>query len=381
MTQRTRRARPTAGESQTRLDGMFRKFDTPEPVHLISAGGTIEFEWDRRKDGHSIGTDSLLPAYVSSLQPHTEFSFGTACLKDSRDVNQKDRRAMRDMILESSHKRVLIAHGCFTIPDTAEYLLDELPPDHGKTVVLFGSRDPLKEMLSEGPFNLGFATAASSVLDPGVYIAMEGRLFNANEVMVDKERRFTEEHRDAGQALDRLESIFGRFTASEIVHMIRTGGTIESRWEPTKDTAVVDTNPWLQVYIERMKLQLGFVYTTVCLKDSRDISYRDRKDILRAITASDNRRIVIPHGTYTMPDTGQFINEKLPEGHDKTVVLFGSMIPLNGFVPSDAPFNLGFATGAVLVLEPGVYLGMNTRIFNVEDVNKNREKGRFEEAE
>src|SRR3989338_7976667 len=367
--------RPTVREAQADLDSMFRKFDNPEPVHLISAGGTIEFEWDRRKDGHSIGSESLLPVYVRSLQPHTEFSFGTACQKDSRDVNQKDRRRMLDMTLESPHKRVLIAHGCFTIPDTAEYLLDELPPDHGKTVVLFGSRDPLKEMLSEGPFNLGFATAASSVLDPGVYIAMEGRLFNANEVMVDKERRFREEHRDAEQALDRLESIFGRFTASEIVHMIRTGGTIESRWEPTKDTAVVDTNPWLQVYVERMKLQLGFVYTTVCLKDSRDISYRDRKDILRAITTSDNRRIIIPHGTYTMPDTGQFINEKLPEDHDRTVVLFGSMIPLNGFVPSDAPFNLGFATGAVLVLEPGVYLGMNTRIFNVEDVGKNREKG------
>lgn len=374
-------SRPVAREAQARLDKLFDKFDRPRPVHLISTGGTIEFQWDRRKDCMAIGSESVLPPYIQTLKPYTKFDFTTVCLKDGREITQKDRRNIRDTVLASPHERILISHGCFTAPDTAEYLLDELPADHGKTVVVFGSKDPFTELLSEGPFNFGFATACSEVLDPGVYVAMEGRIFKAGEVSVDRTKTFEEGAINAEEAQARLDSIFGKLNKPETLHVVRTGGTIESRWEPTLDTAVTDVNPWLQIYLERINLQLALQFTTACLKDSRDITYKDRKQIVEAIISSAARKVTVPHGTYTMADTGQFINERLPEDHDKTVVLFGAMIPLNGFVPSDAPFNCGFATGAALVLRRGVYVAMNTRLFNAEDVEKNRSEGRFGEAE
>ncbi|MBS3067570.1 asparaginase [Candidatus Micrarchaeota archaeon] len=368
-------------EAQTHLDKLFEKFDKPRPVHLISTGGTIEFQWNRKKDCMAIGSESVLPPYIQSLKPYTTFDFTTVCLKDGREITQKDRRNIRDTVLASSHERILIAHGCFTAPDTAEYLLDELPANHGKTVVVFGSKDPFAELLSEGPFNFGFATACSEILEPGVYVSMEGRIFRAGEVSVNSTRAFEEGAITADEAQQRLDSIFGKLNKPETLHVVRTGGTIESRWEPTLDTAVTDVNPWLQIYLERIGLQLKLQFTTACLKDSRDITYRDRKQIVEAITSSQAKKVIVPHGTYTMADTGQFINERLPEDHDKSVVLFGAMIPLNGFVPSDAPFNCGFATGAALVLKAGVYVAMNTRLFNAEDVEKNRSEGRFEEAE
>ncbi len=373
-------ARPSAKEAQAGLNKLFEKFDKPRPVHLISTGGTIEFQWNRKRDCMAIGNRSVLPTYVEGLKPYTRFDSTTVCLKDGREITQKDRRTIRDTVVNSPHERVLIAHGCFTAPDTAEYLLDELPKNHSKTVIIFGSKDPFSDLLSEGPFNFGFATACSEVLEPGVYVAMEGRIFKAGEVSVSKAKAFEEGQISAEEAQSRLESIFGRLNKPEIVHVVRTGGTIESRWEPTLDTAVTDVNPWLQIYLERIELQLALQFTTACLKDSRDISYKDRKAIVDAITSSPARKVIVPHGTYTMADTGQFINERLPDDHDKTVVLFGSMIPLNGFTPSDAPFNLGFATGASLVLRPGVYVAMNTRLFNAEDVEKNRGEGRFEDV-
>lgn len=372
--------RQTARDAQASLDRLFEKFDNPRPVHLISTGGTIEFQWDRKRDCMAIGKESALPPYLKALKPYTKFDFTTACLKDGREITQKDRRNIRDLVVGSPHDRVLISHGCFTAPDTAEYLSDELPANHGKTVVIFGSKDPFSELMSEGPFNFGFATACSEVLEPGVYVAMEGRIFKAGEVSVDRTKNFQQGDISAEVAQARLDSIFGRLNELTGVHVVRTGGTIESRWEPTLDTAVTDVNPWLQTYIERIGLQLEWEFTTACLKDSRDITYKDRKAIVNAVTSSQQRKVIIPHGTYTMADTGQFINERLTEDHDKTVVLFGAMIPINGFVPSDAPFNCGFATGAALVLRPGVYVAMNTRLFNAEDVEKNRGEGRFEGA-
>ena len=62
---------------------------------------------------------------------------------------------------------------------------------------------------------------------------------------------------------------------------------------------------------------------------------------------------------------------------DKTVVLVGSLSPAR-FKGSDAEFNIGFAMGAVQALPPGVYITMNSRIFNPEEVKKSRDANRFE---
>jgi L-asparaginase len=76
-----------------------------------------------------------------------------------------------------------------------------------------------------------------------------------------------------------------------------------------------------------------------------------------------------------MVETAQFL------GHHvigKTLVLVGAMIPYT-FGASDALFNLGCAFSAVQVLDPGVYITMNGKIFHWDNVRKNKESGEFEE--
>ncbi len=75
-----------------------------------------------------------------------------------------------------------------------------------------------------------------------------------------------------------------------------------------------------------------------------------------------------------MVDTARVLAERVP---DKTIVLTGAMIPI-AFGSSDGLFNLGGALTVVQVLPPGVYVAMNGRVFDWDDVRKNAATGVFE---
>lgn len=103
-------------------------------------------------------------------------------MKDSRDINSADRRAMLRAILRSSEKQIIITHGTYTMPETARYLQTQLGAVK-KTVVLTGSFIPLIGFAdSDGPFNIGFALAQVAHLSPGVWICMNGQVFKPQNV-------------------------------------------------------------------------------------------------------------------------------------------------------------------------------------------------------
>ena len=61
----------------------------------------------------------------------------------------------------------------------------------------------------------------------------------------------------------------------------------------------------------------------------------------------------------------------------KTIVLTGAMVPY-AVTGSDAMFNLGCAFSAVQLLDPGVHIVMNGRVFPAGSVRKNTDLGVFE---
>ena len=78
-----------------------------------------------------------------------------------------------------------------------------------------------------------------------------------------------------------------------------------------------------------------------------------------------------------MVETAKFIEERISD-IQKTVILVGSIIPLDGFYQSDAPFNLGYAIAQVQSKPYGIYICMNAQCFTPQQVMKNKEIGRFE---
>lgn len=115
-------------------------------------------------------------------------------------------------------------------------------------------------------------------------------------------------------------------------------------------------------------------HEVIMLIDSLDMTDSNRQEILEAILSRSEERIIVTHGTSTMPETAEFLKGKV-EG--KTIVLTGAMRPFSLF-QSDAPFNLGAAVTAARVLPSGVYIAMNGEIFEAGKVEKNVEAGRFQ---
>lgn len=129
-------------------------------------------------------------------------------------------------------------------------------------------------------------------------------------------------------------------------------------------------------FIKSLKLYEKVEFTEVCLKDSRELTKKDLQTILKTIEKSPYKKIIITHGTYTMPDTARYLKNNLTR-KDQTIVFTGSMIPLLGFTPSDAPFNLGYAIGKIQDLSAGIFVCMNGKVFLPEEVAKLLYEGKF----
>jgi L-asparaginase len=155
------------------------------------------------------------------------------------------------------------------------------------------------------------------------------------------------------------------------IDLIITGGTISKVYNELTGELVCDASHIHDILeIGRSKVDINI--KTLMLKDSLDMDENDREMILTTCNHSSSH-IIITHGTDTIVQSAK----KLSSIRDKTIVLTGAMIPY-AFKNSDAVFNLGVAVGAVSVLNSGVYICMNGKIFEWDGVVKNKELGIFE---
>ncbi|MFH1218246.1 MAG: asparaginase domain-containing protein [Candidatus Peregrinibacteria bacterium] len=136
------------------------------------------------------------------------------------------------------------------------------------------------------------------------------------------------------------------------LHTVATGGTLDSKWEPSKDTAVPNDESIVPRYFENVRLpQHNVTHETVCLKDSRDIDADLQDKIAAVIAESIYKKILAVTGTYLMPDFARGVKEhpasKRFKQMRKRVVLTGSGTPMNGYLRSDGGFNLGMGTAVL----------------------------------
>jgi L-asparaginase len=158
------------------------------------------------------------------------------------------------------------------------------------------------------------------------------------------------------------------------IRIFVTGGTFDKEYnEITGHLFFKDTHLPEMLRLGRSRLDVR-IYTLMMI-DSLDMTDRDRETIAGHCEKAEEKLILITHGTDTMADTARVLASK---GIGKTIVLTGAMIPYK-FGSSDGLFNLGSAMAFVQALPPGVYVAMNGRIFNWDNVRKNRETGEFEE--
>lgn len=146
-------------------------------IHLYTTGGTIDKIYHDANSEFAVG-DSLLPELLEEANVTVPWRVTGLLRKDSLELTDADRQTLRDAVAACPEQRVIVTHGTDTMAETAA-VLTSIP---GKTIVLFGSMQPARMRRSDAVFNLGYAVAAVGLLPPGVYVAMNGEVFEAGKV-------------------------------------------------------------------------------------------------------------------------------------------------------------------------------------------------------
>ncbi|WEK35057.1 MAG: asparaginase domain-containing protein [Candidatus Pseudobacter hemicellulosilyticus] len=159
------------------------------------------------------------------------------------------------------------------------------------------------------------------------------------------------------------------------IRIFVTGGTFDKEYnELTGELFFKETH--LPEMLQRSRSGLDVTVRTLMMIDSLQMTDEDRELIVHQCRNASEDKIIITHGTDTMTVTAKVLAAKV---QDKTIVLTGAMIPYK-FGSSDGFFNLGSALAFAQVLPAGVYVAMNGRFFNWDNVRKNKQTGVFEET-
>ncbi len=159
------------------------------------------------------------------------------------------------------------------------------------------------------------------------------------------------------------------------IHFIVAGGTIDSEYDGTKDTVVPVKESLMPNYIRGLKLHIDTQFTQVCMKDSRDMTLDDMGNIRLVIENSPSSKFIITSGTYCMPDIAKYLKVHLKR-KDCTIIFTGAMVPLQ-MIYSDGPFNIGFSIAKIEHMKPGIYVCMNGKMFDPDEIAKLIGQGRF----
>ena len=142
-------------------------------IKIFTTGGTLDKLYFDAWSEFKIG-DPIVPAMLEEANVDFDFDVESLLKKDSIDMNEADREIIRNAVEQTTQDKILITHGTDTMVDTARELL----AIDGKCIVLFGAMQPARMRDSDAMYNLGFASAAVQMLPNGVYLAMNGKIFD-----------------------------------------------------------------------------------------------------------------------------------------------------------------------------------------------------------
>ena len=158
-------------------------------VRIFVTGGTFDKEYNEIT-GELYFQDSHLPEMLKLGRNLVHVDMRTLMMIDSLEMTELDRELIAEHCIDSKEDRIIITHGTDTMAETARVIYEKVK---GKTIVITGAMIPYKFGSSDGLFNLGSALAFVQTLPAGVYVAMNGRYFDATNVRKNKETGLFEE--------------------------------------------------------------------------------------------------------------------------------------------------------------------------------------------
>ena len=151
-------------------------------IQIFTTGGTIDKVYFDAQSDFQVGEPQVVEI-LKGANVTVAYAVEMLFRKDSLDLTDADRALLAERVRQTPCRHVLITHGTDTMVQTAQSL-GEIPD---KTIVLVGSLMPARFKHTAAEFNIGFALAAVQALAAGVYIAMNGCLFDPEKVRKNRE--------------------------------------------------------------------------------------------------------------------------------------------------------------------------------------------------
>jgi len=156
-------------------------------IEIITTGGTIDKIYYDKKNDYQVG-DPFIVDLLKKMNFSVDYSVNSLMRIDSLDMTIRERNQIYEHIKDLATEKILITHGTDTIIDTALYL----KKIKNKTIVLTGSLKPALFIDNDATFNIGCALTAVQTLEKGIYIVMNGRIFNPEKVTKNIEKNMFE---------------------------------------------------------------------------------------------------------------------------------------------------------------------------------------------
>jgi len=146
-------------------------------LQIITTGGTIDKVYFDDKSDYQIGAPEI-GKILEDTEVAFEIRINALMRRDSLHITTRDRELIREVVAHSESDHILITHGTDTMIETAHALLGI----EGKTIVLTGSLKPARFRDSDAVFNIGCSVGAVQSLPAGIYICMNGKVWDPQKV-------------------------------------------------------------------------------------------------------------------------------------------------------------------------------------------------------
>jgi L-asparaginase len=151
-------------------------------IRIFITGGTFDKEYNELT-GQLYFKDTHLHDLLEMGRSQLDLEIRTLMMIDSLEMTDEDRELIAHQCRHCEENRIVITHGTDTMAITASVLAEKVKD---KTIVITGAMVPYKFGSSDGMFNLGSALAFVQTLPFGVYIAMNGKIFEGKNVKKNK---------------------------------------------------------------------------------------------------------------------------------------------------------------------------------------------------
>jgi L-asparaginase len=142
-------------------------------IDIFTTGGTIDKIYFDAKSDYEVG-DPQIAELLHDANLTLDFRVTSLLRKDSLEMTDDDRQQIRDAIEASDAAGIVVTHGTDTMIETGR----RLQGIAGKTIVLTGAMQPARFRSTDAIFNVASAITAAQTLPTGVYIAMNGQIFD-----------------------------------------------------------------------------------------------------------------------------------------------------------------------------------------------------------